>query len=342
MALPKRPTSLKSNLSNSGKIREWTTTQVAEWMKHVNDGLFAKYVDNVIAFKLNGVDLMNLTKNDMKTKLGINIPNHITTLSATIERLKKKSRRRNKKDPNSPIPKANKPNFDIMHTIPNYKKDKDNDKKINNNNNNNTENDTILPLKNNIQNKYNNKLNKAKSLAYTKQLENDEKRKDDDDRISRAQTVQHKQLNGHNKEISDTINLKKQITQVNRANKKSDKYLHKDLGKKLWPKESSLVIKEGWMKKRGVRRSGFKERWCVLRDNGHLYYFEKRPAVKTDLPQGMLDLDGVKSIEYVENEDPNTFNIKTNDRDWIFVAMSGQHLVEWMSALNKTFKAIHQ
>ncbi len=73
---------------------------------------------------------------------------------------------------------------------------------------------------------------------------------------------------------------------------------------------------------------------------------ELQDEVKAMMGQGIkklvLDLDGVKSIEYVSNQDPNTFNIKTNDRDWIFVAMSGQHLVEWMSALNKTFKAIHQ
>lgn len=96
------------------------------------------------------------------------------------------------------------------------------------------------------------------------------------------------------------------------------------------------------MKKRGVRRSGFKERWCVLRDNGHLYYFEKRPSVDSDLPQGMLDLENAIKVEYVEDDDPNTFNIKTKDRDWIFSAMSGGQLVEWMSLLNKTMEAVHQ
>merc|ERR1712154_72306 len=54
------------------------------------------------SIKLNGSDLMNLTWVDMQTKLEISIPNHRTTLSASIERLKKKSRRR-VKSPNSPF-----------------------------------------------------------------------------------------------------------------------------------------------------------------------------------------------------------------------------------------------
>ena len=97
------------------------------------------------------------------------------------------------------------------------------------------------------------------------------------------------------------------------------------------------------MKKRGVRRSGFKERWCVLRQNGRLYYFEKRPAAQKDLPQGMLDLIDVHKVEYlVESTAANTFQLKTQDRDWIFAAMSGGQLVEWMSALNKTRATVHQ
>ena len=109
-----------------------------------------------------------------------------------------------------------------------------------------------------------------------------------------------------------------------------------------WPNETSDVIKEGWMKKRGGRRTAFKERWCILLENGHLYYFEKRPERKgNDLPQGLLDLDNVIKIEYVEDGDPNTFVMKTQDRDWVFSAMSGGQLVEWMSCLNKVVESIH-
>merc|ERR1712083_1137184 len=129
----------------------------------------------------------------------------------------------------------------------------------------------------------------------------------------------------------DTEALKKELEQSTKK-----KHRHKDIGKKLWPKEKSNIVKAGWMKKRGVRATGFKQRWCVLRDNGHMYYFEKRPASNGDLPQGMLDLALVAKVEYVEDAEPNTFQLKTQDRDWIFSAMSGGQLVEWMSALNKT------
>eukprot|EP00485_Elphidium_margaritaceum_P006178 CAMPEP_0202705888 /NCGR_PEP_ID=MMETSP1385-20130828/18389_1 /ASSEMBLY_ACC=CAM_ASM_000861 /TAXON_ID=933848 /ORGANISM="Elphidium margaritaceum" /LENGTH=387 /DNA_ID=CAMNT_0049364233 /DNA_START=29 /DNA_END=1189 /DNA_ORIENTATION=- len=114
----------------------------------------------------------------------------------------------------------------------------------------------------------------------------------------------------------DTAQLKRMLTAQNGYSSKKKNDSHKDLGKKLWPSETSTILKEGWMKKRGAKITAFKERWCVLRESGHLYYFERRPVNTTDQPQGFLDLNGALKVEYVEDNHPNTFKLSTKDRDW--------------------------
>merc|ERR1712228_394454 len=296
---------------------------VIQWMKGVNDGMFQQYIDNVSSLKLNGSDLMNLTAIDMQTKLEISIPNHRTTLSASIERLKKKSRRRIK-SPNSPYRNKSNPespkalqldHLDDIH--PNNKKIKAKD-------------DIFTVSLNTKSNKSKRPMyHKSKSVGYRSNAYDDEKKFDQN--INRANTV-----------FVSNDQLKRQMTSKNQNNKKKLKNIHKDLGKKLWPNETSMIVKEGWMKKRGVKRTAFKERWCCLRENGHLYYFEKRPGKKgKNLPQGLLDLNGVIKIEYLDDGIANTFVLKTQDRDWIFSAMSGGQLVEWMSCLNKIIETIH-
>eukprot|EP00484_Ammonia_sp_Unknown_P004291 CAMPEP_0197078084 /NCGR_PEP_ID=MMETSP1384-20130603/212944_1 /TAXON_ID=29189 /ORGANISM="Ammonia sp." /LENGTH=341 /DNA_ID=CAMNT_0042516949 /DNA_START=57 /DNA_END=1082 /DNA_ORIENTATION=- len=339
MALPKRPTALKANAVNLSEVRQWTETDVAEWMKNINDGLFAKYAENVLTTKINGTDLINLSDNDIKTKLGISIPNHVTTLKAAIHRLKKKSRSRRRKSPRTPSfdPSTNSSSTNTvklkgLDDIP----DLDLKKK-----------DTAsqhfkrksarLPSRMlstaRSKSATDRRHKKAKSLFDIGGLHREKKA------AKRAYTVA---INDDDDEkIYDTQQLKRALTQKNVGKKKSDKNLHKDLGKKLWPNETSSIVKEGWMKKRGVRSTALKKRWCVLRENGHLYYFEKRPTGRNDLPQGMLDLEGVLGVEYVEDQDPNTFNIKTSDRDWIFSAMSATELVQWMSVLTKTVEYVN-
>jgi len=276
----------------------------------------------------------------MGSKLGISIPNHTTTLAAAIERLKKKSlRRKGKTSRNSPdvdklksssspsspslddIPSVDRQSKRGSAMLPSYaipsKHSKLQKSRLS---------DSNVMLKVTLEQKAKAKVKGAssKSLNYAQMFNDDDvdlwNGHDDDTKID------------PNDAYGNTEALKKELTEST-ANKK---HRHKDIGKKLWPKETSNIVKAGWMKKRGVRATGFKQRWCVLRDNGHMYYFEKRPASNGDLPQGMLDLALVAKVEYVEDAEPNTFQLKTQDRDWIFSAMSGGQLVEWMSALNKT------
>eukprot|EP01084_Bolivina_argentea_P126852 224500_1 len=278
MAEPKQPTSLKSNASSFSQCRTWNANQVSEWMGTVNGGLFGNYCENVITLKINGSDLMNLTTNDMTQKLGITIPNHITTLAAAIERLKKKSKRRRNKSPQTPTNAKSV----YLDDIPDNKFNK------------NSASQHSLPLTNGNSNK--NKrahLKKAQSMMITSStiplfdpnnrnnnannysLSSVDDSSSSHNKLKRAQTTQHRKFanDDDSKSNINTYQLKRALTEKNLEKKL--KAPHKELGKKLWPNEISNIIKEGWMKKRGVRRSGFKERWCVLRENGHLYYFEK-------------------------------------------------------------------
>merc|ERR1719242_240095 len=95
MAQSKRALSAKS----SSPVQEWTVLQVSEWMKKVNGGHFCQYADKCASHEIDGAALIELTPDDMKTKLDISIPNHTTTLCAAIERLQKKSSRRKGKSP---------------------------------------------------------------------------------------------------------------------------------------------------------------------------------------------------------------------------------------------------
>lgn len=286
MALPKRPTSLKSNAGNLSQVRQWTAIQVADWMKEANDGLFAPYTDNILQLKINGADLMNLTQTDMKTKLGITTPNHITTLSASIERLKKKSRRSKKhrnKSPASPYEdtqNSSKSKAGIsFNDIPDLAT------------NNNKRQSAILPTsKTSLTNQHSSSssinglnltsltslnddmqkqkkpghVNKAKSMFIQsngilnenggdyeyvnlrnentkngnhKNGNNKNKKKNGNkmpaNKLYRAYTVQIQKDNDDQKTKHDTAQLKRVLTEQNLANKKKDKYLYKDLGKKL-------------------------------------------------------------------------------------------------------------
>ena len=59
------------------------------------------------------------------------------------------------------------------------------------------------------------------------------KKKNPTNKLYRAYTVQIQKDNDDQKTKHDTVQLKRVLTEQNLANKKKDKYLYKDLGKKL-------------------------------------------------------------------------------------------------------------
>ena len=262
MALPKRPTSLKANAGNFSQVRQWTAMQVADWMKEANDGLFAPYTDNILQLKINGADLMNLTQTDMKTKLGMTTPNHITTLSASIERLKKKSRRSKKNRNKSPVsPYEDKQrgiNFDDIPDLATNKRQSgklpsqstilpsSNTSLTNQHSSSSSINGlTLTSLNDDIAQKQKSRhVNKSKSMFIQSNDALNENGGDYDyvnlkngnsknKKLYRAYTVQIQKDDDDQKTKHDTAQLKRVLTEQNLANKKKDKYLYKDLGKKL-------------------------------------------------------------------------------------------------------------
>lgn len=94
----------------------------------------------------------------------------------------------------------------------------------------------------------------------------------------------------------------------------------------------SLIIKRGWLHKRGKFHTSWKRRWMVLRPP-HLYYF-KRQTDKVE--KGVIDLIGATislgSAE-AQRKDPFSFEIHSQTRVWYLQAASQQEMQKWIESI---------
>lgn len=75
-----------------------------------------------------------------------------------------------------------------------------------------------------------------------------------------------------------------------------------------------------------------KKRWFLL--NGkNLYYYDTE---KDAMPNGVIDLTQVKSIEEVDSDGPTTFRINVPQRIYYLRAPDENDLTDWLACLNET------
>ena len=227
MALAKRPISTKS----CGPVQEWTSMQVSEWLKDVNGGLFSQYAPKCQSNEIDGATLIEMTSDDMQSKLGITIPNHTTTLTAAIGRLKKKAIRHSADSdklksgsPSSPslddIPSVHHHSKRGSAMLPSYAMPNKNKNGKHQRSRNSDSNITLHSVPKQKTNLKGGSGATSKSLNYTQMYEEEEMEFGDfyeDDA----------KANGGSHENTEA--LKKELTEQS-TNKK---HLHKDIGKKL-------------------------------------------------------------------------------------------------------------
>ncbi|KAL6071261.1 Rho GTPase activating protein [Balamuthia mandrillaris] len=93
--------------------------------------------------------------------------------------------------------------------------------------------------------------------------------------------------------------------------------------------DDSLIVKEGWLAKKGGKRRNWNTRWCVLRPK-YLSYFKDKTDAK---PKGTVVLSGVRVMESARKQ--YCFAITLPDRTYLMAAKDAKEQEEWMQAIQK-------
>jgi len=92
------------------------------------------------------------------------------------------------------------------------------------------------------------------------------------------------------------------------------------------------VCKQGYLKKEGGSYKNWKKRWCVLHNNGTLFYHIRQNGKL----QGKISLkfcEDIKPIEYRKKK--NCFEVQTPERAWHIIANSEKDMNDWIQELRR-------
>ncbi|KAL3477802.1 hypothetical protein BJX99DRAFT_121948 [Aspergillus californicus] len=108
------------------------------------------------------------------------------------------------------------------------------------------------------------------------------------------------------------------------------------------PKETTAVIKSGYISKRGRKSPQYSRQWFSLKGDVFSYYAD--PA-KLYFPNGQIDLRYGISASLTESKEkgkePTEFQVTTDNRTYYFRAESSVSAKEWVKALQKVIFRTH-
>jgi len=95
------------------------------------------------------------------------------------------------------------------------------------------------------------------------------------------------------------------------------------------------IIKEGLVTKQGGRIKTWKKRWCVLAENGLLYYKTKEYSNL----QGHIELKSIENVEHVSEKEKlkkkYCFKIITPGRTFVISAINDEDMENWIDNIKK-------
>ena len=100
------------------------------------------------------------------------------------------------------------------------------------------------------------------------------------------------------------------------------------------------VVIQGWMEKRGGFNKNWKQRFFVLRNNGHLYYYPKENCISSEY-YGVIAMNNIRSIysvnvgdSMIEYQRKFRFDIVTHNRTYHLSCKKKDDLIDWMSVID--------
>lgn len=98
-----------------------------------------------------------------------------------------------------------------------------------------------------------------------------------------------------------------------------------------------VVVKSGWMVKKGEVVRNWKRRFAVLYSSAELAYFEAENLKQS--PKGVIDLRTVSAVRISsEKSKPNCLDLITPSRTFVLSFLSAESMQEWLTALQSKIK----
>jgi len=103
---------------------------------------------------------------------------------------------------------------------------------------------------------------------------------------------------------------------------------HKKLTEVTSPQ--GVILKSGFLSKKGVKRRNWNKRWFVLR-NATLSYYKN---INDKTPKGVINIREIRSVESSFRK-PFCFAINTRDREYFINANDSAEQADWMRTLTE-------
>ena len=93
-----------------------------------------------------------------------------------------------------------------------------------------------------------------------------------------------------------------------------------------------VILRQGWMMKKGNNRRNWKRRFFILTENV-FHYYENMEKIGARKPLGMIALEPGFTVK--EGVGENLFFVPTAERTWEFKCESGEDMVGWLKELRE-------
>ena len=98
-----------------------------------------------------------------------------------------------------------------------------------------------------------------------------------------------------------------------------------------------MIVKSGWMVKKGEVVKNWKRRFAVLYSTAELAYFEAENLRQS--PKGSIDLRTVTAVRVsAEKAKPNCLDLVTSSRVFVLSFPTAEAMQEWLTALQSHTK----